>query len=64
VFWRERFGSGGTQMAVFVVKVDGSGLRQLTKWGLLAGDADWSPDGKVIVFGTGPRGRRRPSCVE
>ena len=56
VFWRERFGSGGTQTAVFVVNLDGSGLRQLTKWSLFAGDADWSPDGKRIVFGTYPLG--------
>jgi TolB protein len=54
VFWRDREGKG--DMAVFVVNVDGSGLRQLTDWDMRAGDADWSPDGKRIVFGTQPLG--------
>jgi TolB protein len=36
--------------AVFTVGVDGHGLRQLTPWGNLANDADWSPDGTQIVF--------------
>ena len=52
VFWRDREGMG--DMAVFVVNVDGSGLRQLTEWDMRAGDPDWSPDGKLIVFGTHP----------
>jgi TolB protein len=54
VFWRERERSGGIQTAVFVVNVDGTGLRQLTPWSLLAGDPDWSPDGSLIVFNTRP----------
>ena len=37
---------------VFVVNVDGSGLRQLTDWRGEDGWADWSPDGKRIVYTT------------
>ena len=36
--------------ALFVVKLNGSGLQQITPWDLTAGDADWSPDGMQIVF--------------
>ena len=37
--------------AAFVVNADGSGLVQLTPWALnAAGDPEWSPDGKWIVF--------------
>ena len=32
--------------ALFTVRVDGGGLKQLTPWGNGAGDADFSPDGK------------------
>jgi Tol biopolymer transport system component len=39
--------------ALFVVNVDGSGLRQLTPWSLNAGGRpDWSPDGRLILFRT------------
>ena len=42
--------------AVFTVKVDGSGLSQVTPWALnAAGDPEWSPDGKWIVLVTHPR---------
>jgi TolB protein len=54
VFWRGREGPGGVQAAVFVVGADGTGLRRLTAWGRLAGDPDWSPDGRRIVFTTRP----------
>jgi Tol biopolymer transport system component len=37
--------------ALFVVNTDGTGLRQLTPWGLASGSASWSPDGSKIVFG-------------
>ncbi len=30
--------------------MEGGGLKQLTPWGNGAGDADWSSDGKKIVF--------------
>ena len=37
--------------AIFIVNVDGSGLRQLTDWSLNGGDhPDWSPDGKRILL--------------
>lgn len=41
--------------ALFVVNVDGSGLRRLTRFSVGAGgagDADWSPDGTRLVFET------------
>jgi TolB protein len=37
--------------AIFVVDVDGNGVRQVTPWRLQAGDhPDWSPDGRRILF--------------
>jgi TolB protein len=37
--------------AVFVVDIDGSGLRQLTPWKLAAGNGpDWAPDGSRILL--------------
>ena len=41
---------GRTQTALFVVNVDGSGLRRLTSWGLGGFRASWSPDGRWIAF--------------
>jgi TolB protein len=39
--------------AFFIIRVDGTGLRQLTPWSLNAGGRpDWSPDGKLILFRT------------
>jgi Tol biopolymer transport system component len=50
--------AGGTvdveQSALFTVRLDGSKLRRITAWGLSASDADWSPDGRRLVFGTRP----------
>jgi Tol biopolymer transport system component len=40
------------QAAVFVVNVDGTGLRRLTAWSLDAANPDWSPDGRTILFNT------------
>ena len=40
--------------ALFTVRLDGSGLRQLTPWGNGAGDADFSPGGKKLVFEATP----------
>lgn len=36
--------------ALYVVNLDGSGLRKITPGDLYPGDADWSPDGTRIVF--------------
>jgi TolB protein len=36
--------------ALLTVEPDGTGLRQITPFGVGAGDADWSPDGSRIVF--------------
>lgn len=38
--------------ALFVVNLDGSGISRITPWNLVAGDPDWSPDGKWILFGS------------
>lgn len=42
----------GKQAAVFVVNVDGTGLRRLTPWRLDAASPDWSPNGRTILFNT------------
>jgi Tol biopolymer transport system component len=41
-----------TEAAIFVVRTDGSGLKQLTPWKLDAAGAAWSPDGSKLVFQT------------
>ena len=42
-------------LALFIINADGSGVRQLTPWALRAGGrADWSSDGRRIVFRTVP----------
>ena len=53
----------GELSALYVVGVDGSNPHRITPWNLKAGDADWSPDGKHIVFEANPRrlGYRPPS---
>ena len=46
-----RFLYATEQDAVFTVRPDGTGLRQLTPYSLDAGDGpDWSPDGSRILF--------------
>ena len=42
--------------ALFLVGLDGSGLRRLTSFAIHAGDADWSPDGRRVVFEAYPNG--------
>lgn len=37
--------------ALFVVNVNGSGLRRITPWGFSDDDGGWSPDGATILFG-------------
>lgn len=50
-------GQPANSRAIYVVGVDGTGLRQLTPWELRAGErADWSPDGTQILFTTYPAG--------
>src|SRR5262249_25132493 len=40
----------GCVSAIFVVHPDGTGLKQLTSWGMNASAPDWSPNGMKIVF--------------
>jgi Tol biopolymer transport system component len=40
--------------AIFVIDANGGQEQQLTKWELIAGYPDWSPDAKWIVFATHP----------
>jgi TolB protein len=40
-----------TNTAIFVVRLDGSGLHQISPWGSRGlGGAGWSPDGNTIIF--------------
>jgi Tol biopolymer transport system component len=48
VFQRFRFSDAS--IAVFTVKVDGTGFHRLSPWQLDGAHADWSPDGQLIVF--------------
>jgi TolB protein len=51
-FQRTILDSHGTVMrdAVFVMKSDGSRPHRLTPWALRAGQPDWSPNGRQILF--------------
>ena len=40
------------QAAIFTVRIDGSGLTQLTPYRLDAASPDWSPNGKTILYNT------------
>ena len=53
LFVQHNFGAAKPRngTAIFVVGLDGSGMRRVTPWTLDAGDGpDWSPDGKWILF--------------
>jgi Tol biopolymer transport system component len=39
-----------SSFALFTMNTDGTGLTQVTPWGLAAGGGRWSPDGTKIVF--------------
>ncbi len=56
VFWENHVDRDGkvTGAAVSTVAIDGGEPRLLTDWSLVAGEADWSPDGGSIVFATHP----------
>jgi TolB protein len=46
-------GDPANARALFTINADGSGLHQLTPWELNGGGKlDWSPDGKLILFGS------------
>jgi len=45
-------GYHGEVTALYVADVDGSNPHRITPWGITPGDADWSPDGRHIVFDT------------
>jgi TolB protein len=49
VFTRE-VDEASSDAALYVVKLDGSGLRKITSGDVYPGDADWSPDGTRVVF--------------
>lgn len=67
----------GDTSALFTVNLDGTGLQQITGWGLKSGQADWSPDGQRITFEmaccrygsggiytVGPKGGARSAIVD
>ena len=51
-FQRATLDARGTVMrdAAFVMNADGSNVHRITPWALRAGQPDWSPDGRHIVF--------------
>jgi Tol biopolymer transport system component len=59
VFTRYINETAPVRSALFTVRVDGGGLKQLTPWSNGAGDADWSPSGKKLVFEANPNNRCR-----
>lgn len=48
----ERFVQSTGHLAIFTVRLDGTGLRRLTPWWLDASQPDYSPDGRWILFRT------------
>ena len=59
VFFRDSYDESNADLtanAIFTMSADGGMQRQLTPWKLTAGNPDWSPDGRLIVFSTYPLG--------
>jgi TolB protein len=57
VFWTDHVNPDTGQVettAVFTIAADGTRLVQVTPQSMLAGDCDWSPDGRRLVFATHP----------
>ena len=54
VFTRQRLRHGDPKGALFVANADGTGLRQITPFGVPDPDEvpKWSPDGTEILFGS------------
>lgn len=50
VFTRYRGDGQAEKAALYVVRLDGMQLRRLTSFAIHAGDADWSPNGRKIMF--------------
>ena len=50
MFTRYRGEDRAEKAALFTVRLDGTNLRQLTTFKIHAGDADWSPGGRRLVF--------------
>ncbi|MEO8330786.1 MAG: hypothetical protein ABI586_12330 [Candidatus Nanopelagicales bacterium] len=48
----ERVDNQREKHAVFTIRLNGTGLRQLTPWHMNASQPDWSPGGRWIVFRT------------
>jgi Tol biopolymer transport system component len=48
----ERFSQTTGHLAIFTVRLDGTGLRRLTPWWLDASQPDYSPNGRWILFRT------------
>jgi TolB protein len=46
----ERIDGDTDHHAICTVRVDGTGLRRITPWGLDAAQPDWSPNGRWILF--------------
>ena len=49
-FGRTSFHDCSGKSAIYVVNVDGTGLRRITPWGFCDDDGSWSPDGTRIAF--------------
>jgi Tol biopolymer transport system component len=48
----QRFDPNKGKHAIFIVGMDGSGLRRITPWNRDAAEPDWSPNGRWIAFRT------------